>query len=76
MRNNMTESIRIPTHPGIILKEEFMDSQPKITVTVLKKPNKQQPVQLTVHKSILTQKIKNHELKRSFQNQKKRHKNK
>lgn len=28
----MTESIRIPTHPGIILKEEFMDSQPKITV--------------------------------------------
>ena len=34
-------------------------------------PNKQQPVQLTVHKSILTQKNKNHELKRSFQNQKK-----
>ena len=38
----------------------------KTTVTVLKKPNKQQPVQLTVHKSTLTQKNKNHELKRSF----------
>ena len=33
-----------------------------------KKPNKQQQVRLTVLKSILTQKSKNHELKRSFQN--------
>ena len=35
------------------------------------KPNKQQQVQLTVHKSILTQKSKDYELKRSIQNQKK-----
>ena len=36
------------------------------------KTEQQQLVQLTVHKSILTQKSKNHELKRSIQNQKKR----
>ena len=44
---------------------------PKTTVTVIKKLNKQQLVQLIVHKSILTQKSKNHGLKRSLQNQKK-----
>jgi addiction module HigA family antidote len=29
----MTEKIRIPTHPGIILKEEFMNSESKISIT-------------------------------------------
>ena len=43
--------------------------------TTLKKPNKQQLVRRTVHESILTQKSKNHELKRSFQNQKKKCRN-
>ena len=45
----------------------------KTIKTVLKKLNKHQLVQLIVHKSILTQINKNHELKRSIQNQKKRH---
>ena len=39
------------------------------------KTNKQQLAQLTVHKSILTQKSKNYELKRSLQNQEKRCRN-
>ena len=48
---------------------------PKTIKIVPKKPNKQQQVRSTVQKSILTQKNKNHGFKRSFQNQKKRRRN-